>query len=47
LRAAGVHKLAIEGGCTFGDLNLFSHRRDGVTTGRLAGVIARPPVKGH
>ena len=28
--------------CTFNDSNFFSHRRDGPSTGRLAGVIARP-----
>ena len=41
-RVGVVHQDQI-GGCTFEDLKYFSHRRDGSDTGRLAGVIARPP----
>jgi len=39
LRAAGVECVDRVGGCSYADLQYFSHRRDGERAGRMAGVI--------
>lgn len=41
LHAAGVGRIGSVQGCTARDHRFYSHRRDGPSTGRLAGVIAR------
>ncbi|MCB9686778.1 MAG: peptidoglycan editing factor PgeF [Alphaproteobacteria bacterium] len=41
LRAAGVEVVDVVDRCTASDPRMYSHRRDGPTTGRSAGVIAR------
>lgn len=39
LRTAGVSAIGVDPRCTYEDLDLFSYRRDGGTTGRQAGVV--------
>ncbi|MCA9488853.1 MAG: peptidoglycan editing factor PgeF [Myxococcales bacterium] len=41
LRAAGVDAIDVVDRCTATDPRMYSHRRDGPSTGRSAGVIAR------